>query len=392
MASRKRFVATFLIPISLVAVCVAIIAQPGQAGPIQPGDADYEYLFDEGTGTTVADTGAAGAGKDASFTGSPAWSTETPFSYAGNNSLSNNGSGAATVDGFNVDMGTQSTISMWVRYDAQSPGGTQYIHDTNGGTGRFLWYYSSGGDPASIYWDSQNKTNASLSTLVDDQWTHKAVVRDGTELRVYEAGALIRTDTVGATATTFGDLRLGARISNNEFFRGEIDEYAYWTSALSGDNIEWLSQNSLTGAGGGGPEPPTTTNLALGKEYAFYLHLPGQSPGTGPHYLDDGHAGTLALGVFDSGKLADGIVSSSGADGSVGTQYVGFYGTPGNLPAAEIVFDLGDEFAIEDIVIGTGSRACCGTGSPDDVDISFSTTSATDGFGPATNFALWGQG
>ena len=50
-------------------------------------------------------------------------------------------------------------------------------------------------------------------------------------------------------------------LSDNEFFRGEIDEYGYWTSALSGDNIEWLSQNSLATVI---PEPSTLTLAALG--------------------------------------------------------------------------------------------------------------------------------
>ena len=54
--------------------------------------------------------------------------------------------------------------------------------------------------------------------------------------------------------------------------------------------------------------------------------------------------------------------------------------------------EIPSTLAIEDIVIGSGSRGCCGSGSPDDVDISFSTTSATAGFGPATHFELWAQG
>ncbi len=396
MASRRRFVTIFFIPISLVAVSVAIMTQPGQAAPIQPGDADYQYLFDEGTGTTVADTGAAGAGKNASLIGSPAWSTETPFSYAGNNSLSNNGSGAATVDGFNVDMGTQSTVSMWVRYNDQAPGGTQYIHDTPGGTGRFLWYYEANGAPRgdAIYWDTSNRGNAGLSPLTNGQWTHKAIVRDGTDLRVYEDGALIRTDTVGATATTFGGLKLGSRVSNNEFFRGEIDEYAYWTSALTGDNIEWLSQNSLTGAGGGGPEPPTTINLALDKEYAWELHAPGQSPNSGPHYLDDSgngggahavHSPANNFGAFSLGELTDGVRQAGGAGGA-GQPLLGQHG---GAPAANIIFDLGELSEVQEIIIGTHITAGANNNAPDDVTISFSTTGSAPGdFGAGTFFDL----
>ena len=275
---------------------------------------------------------------------------------------------------------------MWVGHSTTPAAPPKYILDSSGN--RTLVYLE--GTPL-IHWRGQGLGTGGLSQPTGSGWEHIALVRNGTNVAVYENGVFKSNNTVSAVDSTPTTWYFGSRYSQNEQWKGEIDEYAFWDTALSADNVEWLSQNSLGSSTGPGP-PPGPTNLAPGKEYAFYQQLPGETPGTGPHYLDDGHAGTLATGVFDAGQLTDGLVSGAGDDGSIGSQYVGFWGSAGALPAAEIVFDLGAEYAIDDIVIGTGSRGQFGSGSPDDVDISFSTTSDTAGFGPATNFALWGPG
>ena len=362
---------------------VAAAVQSAQAAPIAPGDPAHLWLFDEGTGSTAVDTGTTG-GSDGTLMGTPAWSANTPFSYAGNRSVS---TFVREVQAPGFTMGSQQTISMWVGHSTTPTAPPKYILDSTGN--RTLVYLEQ---TPLIYWSGQSLGTGGLIQPTGSGWEHIALVRNGTNVAVYENGVLKSNKTVSAADSNPTTWYFGSRYSQNEQWKGEIDEYAFWDTALSADNIEWLSQNSLGGSTGPGP-PPGPTNLALGKEYAFYQHLPGQNPGVGPHYLDDGHAGTNALGVFDAGELTDGMVAGP-ADhaGSTNNQYVGFYGTPGALPAAEIVFDLGAEYAIDDIVIGTASRGCCGSGSPDDVDISFSTTSATAGFGPATNFTLWGPG
>ena len=130
-------------------------------------------------------------------------------------------------------------------------------------------------------------------------------------------------------------------------------------------------------------------NISLGKTYSYTGVIPGQTAGVGPHYLDSGHSTTE--GVFTTGELTDGLVTVDGSEGSTGSNpYVAFHGSAGSLPAVDIVIDLEAEYIIDDVVIGHGTRGCCGMAAPDAVTISFSSTSATSGYSAGTNFALWG--
>ena len=115
-------------------------------------------------------------------------------------------------------------------------------------------------------------------------------------------------------------------------------------------------------------------NLSLGKEYSW-SRVPGQ---TGS-YLDDGHAvHTSGVGVFDTGDLTDGAVGSVVPGG---TPVVAQWNGGPVAPAADIVFDLGGVFNVEDVVVGTFVYGLFANNAPDDVSISFSTTSATSGYG-----------
>jgi hypothetical protein len=135
-AKPVRQTAQHLMLVGATAMVVAVFASPSSAVPIAPGEADYRWLFDDGSGTVVTESGAAGALKHGAFNGAPTWSMQTPFTYSGNFSLDTSGdSGHAVVNAFNVNMGTQSTMSMWVRRTG-SGGTPRYVHDTAAGTGR----------------------------------------------------------------------------------------------------------------------------------------------------------------------------------------------------------------------------------------------------------------
>jgi hypothetical protein len=87
------------------------------------------------------------------------------------------------------------------------------------------------------------------------------MVRDNTALQIYEDGILVTTKTVAAGNVTFGNLFFGARNGSGERFDGQIDEYGYWFSALSGDNIAWLAQNSINPASITPPPAPEPASL-----------------------------------------------------------------------------------------------------------------------------------
>ncbi|MCP4377996.1 MAG: PEP-CTERM sorting domain-containing protein [bacterium] len=251
---------------ALILIAIVVTGQSALAGPVQPTDANYEWLFDEGTGTTVADTGANVAGKTANFKGTPAWSSLTPFAYVGNNSLTTSTGttqGNVEVDSFNVNLGTQSTLSLWAYFDGSTGQSGGILFDEYDAPTRSFLYFNDDGTPNSdaVFWESTNLGGTGLNNMASGTWTHFAYVRNGTQLDVYQDGTLAMTGAVPAGDAFFASPSFGGRWNNVAQHLGSIDEVGIWTSALSSDNIAWLSQNSLTESI---PEPATMTLLALG--------------------------------------------------------------------------------------------------------------------------------
>jgi len=123
------------------------------------------------------------------------------------------------------------------------------------------------------------------------------------------------------------------------------------------------------------PEPVGTTNLSLGKEYA-YSNLPSYP--NGGHYFDDPHVQTVD--VFDTGDLTDGVLQS-GAPGGANQPVVGWYPVS---ESAEIIFDLGAEFLVSQVILGTHTYNSPDNGAADSAVVSFSTTGTAPGdFGSA---------
>ena len=228
--------------------------QPGPA-VVPSSDPTHVWLFDEGTGSNAADTGTAG-GNDGTLQAGATWSTNTAFAYAGNRSVDTS---ADEVRAPGHTMGSQQTVSMWVYHDttvtAPPP---KYILDSTGD--RTLVYLEA--NPL-IYWRGQSLGSAGLSQPTGSGWLHIAMVRDGTNLEVYEDGNLVDVRTVAANDTIPTTWYFGSRMSGNEPWLGLIDEYAFWDTALSADNIKWLSQNSLNALAAPIPEPATMCALGL---------------------------------------------------------------------------------------------------------------------------------
>jgi hypothetical protein len=146
--------------------------------------------------------------------------------------------------------GEKGTIAFWV---ADNTGSTPaYVMDSSNGS-RTLIYRGSAG--LGFYLN-----NRSIATLDDslipvngstDQWTHVAVVWDNSlasdRIKVYQNGAATPFFTSNATVSTVNPAYnyLGSRMSGNEAWGGNIDEYAVWNRPLSYDAVQWLSQNSL---------------------------------------------------------------------------------------------------------------------------------------------------
>jgi hypothetical protein len=70
-------------------------------------------------------------------------------------------------------------------------------------------------------------------------WTHLAVTYDGSALRFYTNGVLVRTVTgVANISTTTGGLKLGGNSVWGEYFKGLIDDVRVYNRALTATEVQ----------------------------------------------------------------------------------------------------------------------------------------------------------
>lgn len=267
----------------LVALFGAMLTgQVAQAAPVQP---KYQWLFDEAdsNATTVLDTGSAGASANGTVQGAShdVRSTSlTPFSYPGNKSFVPGSARYVSIP-LNASLGTQSTVSLWVRLDTGYPEvGNSWVLNATGSSGPLtavLYYDRLGKSRASrdeVWWNGAYKGDdnithgGAITALLDGVWRHLVLVRDGDNVDIWEGDlgssltkvwTLVLPATV-RVATTFDTLYIGAHASGlANVFPGQIDEFAIWDTALSSADLEWLHSNSLTSI----PEPAGLVLLAL---------------------------------------------------------------------------------------------------------------------------------
>ena len=138
---------------------------------------------------------------------------------------------------------------MWVYHDDAS--GTQYVMDSSSGSRTLLY----GG--WSLFVNNTHLGAMDGELIPMDEWTHLVVTWDNAATdgrqKVYKNGSLFDTFDTVLSPRSPAMLWLGNRYSNNEPWKGAIDEYALWDTALNSQQVGWLYQNSLSAI----PEPGT---------------------------------------------------------------------------------------------------------------------------------------
>jgi hypothetical protein len=77
------------------------------------------------------------------------------------------------------------------------------------------------------------------SQLPVNTWTHLAVTYDGSSVRVYMNGVLVRTKSQSGTiSTSTGVLRIGGNSISAQYFSGVIDEVRIYNRALNQTEIQ----------------------------------------------------------------------------------------------------------------------------------------------------------
>jgi hypothetical protein len=164
--------------------------------------------------------------------------------------------GGLTLDGVNdylsvanspsLDIsGTGLTLSMWINPQSLS-GGDSVVLGKFWGTTMASPYYQYGMEldggryPRFYVGTSTGAKSAGMgSALALNQWSHLAVVFNGTQVQFYVNGTVVSTVALSASITARGNgMKVGADASISQFFKGSLDELRIYNRALSSQEVQ----------------------------------------------------------------------------------------------------------------------------------------------------------
>jgi glucose/arabinose dehydrogenase len=181
--------------------------------------------FGEGTGTTSAD--ATGNNNTATLVNGLAWAAGkhgSGLNFDGTNDYLSVPNSTST----NIS-GNALTLSMWLNPSALT--GDRVLLGKFWNTGMTSPYYQygielSGGTPNFYIGTTGGLQGASMgSALPANQWSHLAIVFNGTQAQFYVNGTLVSSKALTATITARGNvMRIGADVSPGQFYKGLLDD------------------------------------------------------------------------------------------------------------------------------------------------------------------------
>jgi fibronectin type 3 domain-containing protein len=193
------------------------------------------YAFNEGTGSTVADS--SGNGNTGTINGAT-WTTQGKYGSA----LSFNGtSNLVVINGSaSLNVSTAMTLEAWIYPTSNQTGWRTILQrevdayflnaSFGGGNRRPAGGGTFNGVTSYVGGPGVNPTNA---------WTHVALTYDGSTLRLYVNSAQVATQTVSGTVEmNSSPLRIGGNSPYGEYFAGRIDEVRIYNRALSQAEIQ----------------------------------------------------------------------------------------------------------------------------------------------------------
>jgi glucose/arabinose dehydrogenase len=205
----------------------------------QPSGLVGAWGFNEGSGTTAVD--ASGNGNIANTVNGPSW---VAGKHGNAVSLDGVDDYLTVLNSSSLDVaGSALTLSAWVNPAAISHDSIlvgkfwsatmsnpfyQYGVELDGGVVPHFYVGTGGG-----------VTGGSAGSVPLGQWSHLAVVFNGTQAQFYLNGVLMGTSAVNASITARGNaLRIGADANTQQFFKGLIDDLRIYNRALTAAEVQ----------------------------------------------------------------------------------------------------------------------------------------------------------
>jgi hypothetical protein len=206
------------------------------------------YSFDEGTGTTAADS--SGNGNTGTLVGGATWSTTAKSGKAAGFDGSNDRIDIA--DSNSLDLSTGMTLEAWVRPTANSSYRTVVLKEVSGELAYSLYAADSDHGARPSGWNrigSVSRFADGTGTLPLNNYSHIAVTYNGSTLVFYVNGVATRsTPATGNIQTSTMPLRIGGNMIWGEYFQGQIDDVRVYNRALSASEIQTDMVTPVSGA------------------------------------------------------------------------------------------------------------------------------------------------
>jgi hypothetical protein len=278
-----------------VADSAAVTVTVANGGPAPTGLV-AAYGFDELAGTTAMD--ASGLGHTGTIAGAT-WSSAGRFGRA----LSFDGANAVVTvaDAAALNLTNGMTLEAWVRPTVPVPPRTVILmKERPGGLVYALYAANGGGRPTGYVRLGSDVAAAASTALAPNTWTHLAVTFDGSALRLFANGVLVRTTAgAGGIAPSAGPLKIGGNAVWGEFFAGLIDEVRIYNRALSAAELQGDMNTPIAGSGDSTPPQVALTAPATGATVSGVVSLTADASDnvsvTGVQFLVDG----VAVGAED---------------------------------------------------------------------------------------------
>ena len=192
------------------------------------------YSFNEGSGVQTHDS--SGQNNTGTIAGAT-WTASGRYGAA----LSFNGTNAwvTVADANSLDLTNGLTIEAWVNPTIGSGWRSVVMKETSGGLAYALYSANNSSRPEGYVHTSSDMGVAGTSAVALNTWTHLALTYDGTTLRIYANGVLVKSGSApGLAATSASPLRIGGDSVWGEYFKGLIDEVRVYNRALSAAEIQ----------------------------------------------------------------------------------------------------------------------------------------------------------
>jgi hypothetical protein len=260
---------TIYLTVVAIGLCVVVGAGGGEVAWAQPSGLVAAYSFNEGVGTTVADS--SGNSNTGTISGA-VWTSAGKFGSA----LVFDGTSARVTvpNASSLQLTTGMTLEAWVNPTAVTGAWRDVVY--KGNDDYYLEATSPDGGVPAAGGTFSNYPLYGIAVLAPNIWTHLAVTYDGATLRLYVNGTQVaaRAQT-GLIQTSTNPLSVGGDSIYGQFFQGAIDEVRVYNTALTPAQVQ-ADMNTAVASG-----PSSPTNLAATTAGTGEIDLSWTAPTSG---------------------------------------------------------------------------------------------------------------